>query len=98
MTITDITTPIKSYVFQGSIDKTGSQVVGGKGVRIDIERDEKIHENILDAITGAAVGALGWGDDDVKEIINKAAADSTYSYPCLISNKSAEKLACKILH
>ncbi|CAH02580.1 uncharacterized protein KLLA0_B14729g [Kluyveromyces lactis] len=91
MTVT--AAPEQSYVFQAAIDKTGTQVVGGKGVRIDIERDGKVYKNILDAITGAAVGAIGWADEEALEIINKAALESTYSYPCLISNKNAEKLA-----
>ncbi|KAM3161542.1 hypothetical protein ACU8KH_03642 [Lachancea thermotolerans] len=82
-----------SYNFQGTVDQTGPQVVGGKGVRIDVEKEGKVHENVLDAITGAAVGALGWGDDDALDIINKAARTSTYSYPCLISNKPSEALA-----
>ncbi|KAG0673658.1 hypothetical protein C6P41_004717 [Kluyveromyces marxianus] len=92
MTVT-LETPNTSYLFQATVDKTGSQVVGGKGVRVDIERDGVVHKNILDAITGAAVGALGWGDEEVYDIINKAARESTYSYPCLISNKSAEELS-----
>lgn len=88
----EVTAP-KSYIFQAAVDKLGPQVVGGKGVRIDIEVEGKVHKDILDANTGAAVGALGWADEDAFEIINKSARQATYSYPCLISNKIAEDLA-----
>lgn len=92
MTATDIEHQ-GSYVFQGNVDKPGLQVVGGKGVRIDVEKDGKVHKNVLDAITGAAVGALGWADEEVFEIMGQAARDATYSYTPLVSNKSAEALA-----
>ncbi|GAV55370.1 hypothetical protein ZYGR_0AS06940 [Zygosaccharomyces rouxii] len=82
-----------SYCFQATIDNVGPQIVGGKGVHIDIEKDGKVYKNILDGVTGAAVGALGWGDEEILEIINKAAKESTYSFAPMISNKSSEKLA-----
>lgn len=83
----------KSYLFQASVDKVGSQVVGGHGIYVDIERDGKLYKDSIDAIAGAAVGALGWGDEEVFKILDKAARNSTYSYPSTISNKSAEALA-----
>ncbi|SCW03860.1 LAFE_0H00628g1_1 [Lachancea fermentati] len=83
----------KSYIFQGIIDKPGAQVVGGKGVLIDIERDGKVYPNMIDAIGGAAVASLGWDDEEVQDIIAKAATETTYSYPTLIANKEAERLA-----
>ncbi|SCU82630.1 LAMI_0C00210g1_1 [Lachancea mirantina] len=82
-----------SYLFQGNVTAPGSQVVSGKGIHVDIEKDGVVYENVLDAVTGAAVGALAWGDEDVFEIMDKAARESTYQYPSLISNKSAEELA-----
>lgn len=82
-----------SYCFQATIDSVGPQIVGGNGIRIDIEKDGKVYKDILDGITGAAVGALGWGDDEIIDIISKAAKESTYSYAPLVSNKSSEVLA-----
>ncbi|AQZ11943.1 hypothetical protein BZL39_C08750 [Zygosaccharomyces parabailii] len=82
-----------SYCFQASVDNVGPQIVGGKGVRIDVEKDGKIYQNILDGITGAAVGALGWKDEEIFEVVNKAVRESTYSYAPLISNKASEELA-----
>lgn len=93
MTIANDIQTEQSYVFQASVDKLGPQVTEGKGIYITIEKDGKIHKNVLDAITGAAVGALGWGDEEALEIMDKSARASTYSYPCLISNKSSEALA-----
>ncbi|GAV53499.1 hypothetical protein ZYGR_0AI07830 [Zygosaccharomyces rouxii] len=88
------TTPSEpSYCFQATVDNVGPQVVGGRGVRIDIENEGKVYKNILDGVTGAAVGALGWGDDEILEIINKAAKESTYSFAPVMSNKSSEALA-----
>lgn len=87
------TTNEPSYCFQATVDKVGPQIVGGRGIRVDIEKDGKIYKDILDGVTGAAVGALGWRDDEVLEIINKAARESTYSYAPLISNKNSEALA-----
>lgn len=82
-----------SYVFQGSIDKPGLQVIRGEGIRIDVEKNGKVHRGIIDAITGAAVGALGWGDSEAFQVIEEAARTATYSYPPKISNKSSEALA-----
>lgn len=82
-----------SYCFQATINHVGPQVVGGRGLHIDIEKDGKVYKDILDGVTGAAVGALGWGDDEILEIINRAAKESTYSYAPTISNKSSEALA-----
>lgn len=83
----------ESYLFQAKVEKAGPQVIGGQGVRVDIKLDGKVQTGVLDAVAGAAVGALGWGDEDVYQIINEAARKSTYSYPALISNESAEELA-----
>ncbi|QLQ81234.1 hypothetical protein HG537_0E05900 [Torulaspora globosa] len=83
----------ESYLFQANIEKTGPQIVGGRGVRVDVKFDGKVQNGMIDAVAGAAVGALGWADEDVYEIINEAARSSTYSYPALLSNESAEELA-----
>lgn len=91
--MTAATEPQTSYVFQGTVDKPGLQVVGGKSVYIDVEKDGVVHKNVIDAMTGAAVGALGSADEDVFKIINEAARESTYSFCPLISNKSSEALS-----
>lgn len=91
--MTAATEPQTSYVFQGTVNKPGLQVVGGKGVHIDVEKDGVIYKDVIDSITGAAVGALGYADEDVFGIIDKAARESTYSFAPLIGNKSAEALS-----
>ncbi|KAH3900090.1 uncharacterized protein SCDLUD_003057 [Saccharomycodes ludwigii] len=83
----------KSYVFQCKINEKPAQSIAGKGTRITIEKDGKIYSDIIDAVTGAAVGALGWGDEDIVDIITEAAKTSTYSFPSLIGNKQSEELA-----
>ncbi|KAH3901561.1 uncharacterized protein SCDLUD_001323 [Saccharomycodes ludwigii] len=83
----------KSYVFQCKINEKPAQAIAGKGTRITIEKDGKIYSDIIDAVTGAAVGALGWGDEDIVDIITEAAKTSTYSFPSLIGNKQSEELA-----
>ncbi|SCU79162.1 LANO_0A05292g1_1 [Lachancea nothofagi CBS 11611] len=93
MTVSTTSLPEPSYTFQATVDAAGPQVVGGKGVRISIEKEGQVYDDMLDAISGAAVGSLGWGDEDVFEIINNAARSSTYSYPPLITNKAAEALS-----
>ncbi|SCU95826.1 LAME_0F13652g1_1 [Lachancea meyersii CBS 8951] len=93
MSASNTTTPKRSYTFQATIDQIGPQVVAGHGVYISVEKDGQVYDGILDGITGAAVGALGWGDEEAFEIIVKAARNSTYSFPSLVSNKSSEELA-----
>ncbi|KAM3160270.1 hypothetical protein ACU8KH_06611 [Lachancea thermotolerans] len=85
--------PTESYVFQGTINKKMPQVLRGKGVRMTIKKDGKVYEDVIDGVTGAAVGALGWGDEEVLPIINKAASENTYSFPSLIGNQASEDLA-----
>lgn len=87
------TPPEPSYCLQASVSGVGAQVVDGRNIRIDVEKDGKIYKNLIDGVSGAAVGALGWKDEEVFEIINQAARKSTYSYAPLISNKGSEELA-----
>ncbi|KAH3901162.1 uncharacterized protein SCDLUD_002645 [Saccharomycodes ludwigii] len=89
MTVTDK----KSYVFQCKISETPAQVIGGKGTRITVEKDGKVYDDVIDGVTGAAVGALGWGDEDIVDVITEAAKTSTYTFPSLIGNKQSEELA-----
>ncbi|KAK6202618.1 aminotransferase, partial [Scheffersomyces amazonensis] len=82
----------KSYVFQAKIDEQLPNVLSGKGIKIEVEKDGKVTE-LIDAMTGAAVGALGWGDPEVHKIMAEAATVTSYSYPAYIGNKHAEALA-----
>ncbi|SCU89984.1 LADA_0F01024g1_1 [Lachancea dasiensis] len=91
--MTTDTLPTESYVFQGTINKKPPHIVSGKGMRMTVEKDGKIYDDILDAVTGAAVGALGWGDEEVLPIIEKAAKNHTYTFPSIIGNKPSEDLA-----
>lgn len=83
----------QSYVFQGTITDKPPHIVSGKGNRLVVEKNGKVYDDVFDGVTGAAVGALGWGDEDVYEIINKAAREHTYTYPSLIGNPQSEALA-----
>lgn len=82
----------KSYIFQAKIDEQVPVVLKGEGTKITVEKDGETRE-LLDGVTGAAVGALGWGDPDVLEMINEAAKVTSYSYPAFIGNKYSEALA-----
>lgn len=83
----------ESYVFQATIDKKPPHVVSGEGCRMVVEKDGKVYDDVFDAVTGAAVGALGWGDKDVEDYVVKAVRDHTYTYPSLIGNPQSEALA-----
>ncbi|XBW35068.1 hypothetical protein QEN19_000631 [Hanseniaspora menglaensis] len=82
----------ESVVFQSTINKKPPHIVKAKGVYMTVIQNGKTHE-LLDGCTGAAVGALGAGDEDVYEIINEAARNSFYTYPSLIGNQHSEDLA-----
>lgn len=82
-----------SHVFQGYVGKQKSYAKDGKGMYMTIVKDGKEHKGVFDAISGAAVASLGWGDPDIPAIINDALSKHTYSYPSLIANEEAEKLA-----
>lgn len=83
----------KSYIFQAKIDKKSPEVVGGKGIRLDIKKDGVIHKHIIDAMTGATVGALGWVDEQAQEFMCEAAQNHVYTYPTTFNNRKAEDLA-----
>ncbi|CUM66564.1 uncharacterized protein PRCAT00004233001 [Priceomyces carsonii] len=97
MTQDDFSTNIKkgtSSVFQAKVSDWLPQVVGGNGVYLKIQDpDTGEIKDIIDSMTGAAVGALGWGDPAALQIINDAARATTYSYPAVFGNKYAEQLA-----
>ncbi|SCW00928.1 LAFE_0D01244g1_1 [Lachancea fermentati] len=92
MTVEAVKPENESYVFQGTINKKAPMVLGGKGIRMTVEKDGKVSE-VIDAVTGAAVGALGWGDEEILPIIEEAARNHTYTFPSLIGNKPSEDLA-----
>lgn len=84
----------KSHILQAKIDKRVPEVIGGKGVKITIKDPytQSVSE-VYDGTTGAAVGALGWGDEEAIAIVNEAAKATTYQFPTVIGNKYAEDLA-----
>ena len=82
-----------SYVFQSVVAKKPAHVIAGKGCRITVQKDGKVHEDIIDAVTGAAVGALGWGDEDVGKFMAEVLSTTTYTFPAIIGNQHSENLA-----
>lgn len=88
-----VSKPQGSYHFQAQVDKKGLLAVGGKGNFLTVEDENGDTKELIDAITGAAVGALGWGDDAVVDFFTEAAKLCTYSYPVTVANKNAEALA-----
>lgn len=83
-----------SRIFQAKIADHLPSVVRGFGITLTVQ-DPKLGETkeVIDAMTGAAVGALGWGDTAVVDIITKAAKAATYSYTTTLENPYAEQLA-----
>lgn len=83
-----------SYAFQGAVAKQCPNVVYGKGIIIRVEDPEtgEVSE-VIDAMTGAAVGALGWGDESVEGyFIEALRSNASYSFTCGIGNKNAQAL------
>lgn len=83
----------ESHVFQGYVGKQKAIAKDGHGVLMTIEKNGKEYKDVIDAISGAAVASLGWADPDVPDIVNAALKKHTYSYPSIIANEEAEKLA-----
>lgn len=83
-----------SHVFASTVSDKALEVISGKGCKITVKNPAtgEIKE-LLDGMTGAAVGALGWGDEDAVEFINKAAKACVYQFPAIIGNPYAEELA-----
>lgn len=80
-----------SFIFQAKIAEQTPNVIHGEGIHITVEHQGKTSK-LIDGMTGAAVGGLGWGDPEVHKIINEAAKVSSYSYPSYIGNKHSEAL------
>lgn len=82
-----------SHVFQTTVAKPKAFAKDGKGLFMTVEKNGKEYKQVLDAITGAAVGSLGWGDTDVHKIMAETAPQHTYSFPGSLVNEAAEELA-----
>ncbi|CAK7912703.1 ornithine aminotransferase [[Candida] anglica] len=83
-----------TLILTGNLN-TGTRTVSkGSGIHINV-KDKKTgaERTIIDGMTGAAVGALGWGDSAVIDIITEAAKETVYSYPALFGNDYAQQLA-----
>lgn len=85
---------VKSYIFQAKVSQRVPEIVGGKGVRIQV-KDPYTGEisELLDGVTGAAVGALGWGDEEIVDYITEAAKNTTYQFSAVVGSDYSEKLA-----
>lgn len=83
-----------NLIMSGNVDKGVPSVSSGKGVYIKV-KDQKTGQEklILDGVTGAAVGALGWGDESVVQMITDAARETVYTYPAIIGNDYSQQLA-----
>lgn len=83
-----------SYLFSAKISELSPMVVGGKGAVLTVE-DPHTHKQreVYDAMGGAAVTALGYGDEEIIAEMAEAAKESSYSYLAYMTNYWAEKLA-----
>lgn len=69
-------------------------VVAGDGNYLTLEDPTtKKKRVIFDALGGAAVAALGHGDEEIIEAMATAAKTSNYTFPASITNYAAEELA-----
>lgn len=84
---------LKSHVFNAHVAEQKPFAKNGKGIYFDIETSNGTYTNCIDAITGAAVGALGWGDEDIKDFFTEGLEKYTYSFPGSVINEDAEALA-----
>lgn len=83
-----------SLLFSGKVNDHLPMVVGGKGNYITVEdvltRQKK---EVFDAMGGAAVCALGHGDEEIQDEMAAAAKECSYSYCGSMTNYYAEELA-----
>lgn len=83
-----------NYLFQGKVGKKVPQVLSGKGLTLTVEHPKTGEPTVvIDAMTGAAVGALGWGDEDVAKFYEEGLKKSAYSFPIVMGNENAQELA-----
>lgn len=83
-----------SFIFQAKIAEQVPTVIKGEGIKITV-KDPKTGDirELIDGMTGAAVGALGWADREVVDIMDRAARNAVYSYPAILGNQYLEELA-----
>lgn len=83
-----------SYLFSGKVSEHAPMVVGGKGNILTVE-DPATHKRreVFDAMGGAAVAALGHGDEEIVAEMAAAAKECSYSYLGYMTNYWAEELA-----
>lgn len=83
----------ESYVFQSAVSKKLPMAVYGKGINITFEDPVTQEKRVLiDSSTGAAVGSLGHGDQEIIDAMCQAAKESVYSFPLTACNYAAEDL------
>lgn len=89
-----MTVKIDSVLFSGNVDAHAPMAVASKGNYITLEDAVTgKRTEVFDAMGGAAVVALGHGDEDIVKAIAEAAKTSTYTFPAMITNYHAEQLA-----
>lgn len=83
-----------SLLFSGKVNDHLPMVVGGKGNVLIVEDalSGKKRE-VFDAMGGAAVCALGHGDEEIVAEMAAAAAETSYSFCASMTNYHAESLA-----
>lgn len=89
-----MTVKSSSLLFNSKVNDHQPMVVGGKG-NILIVEDPITHRRreIFDAMGGAAVCALGHGDEEIAAEMGEAAKECTYSFCASMTNYYAEELA-----
>lgn len=89
-----MTVKTESLLFSGKVAAHAPMAVASKGNIITLEDPVTgRRRDIFDAMGGAAVVALGHGDEDIVKAMSEAAASSTYTFPAMITNYPAEELA-----
>lgn len=89
-----MTVKTSSLLFSSKVSDHQPMVVAGKGNKLVLE-DAITHERreVFDAMGGAAVVALGHGDEDVVAEMCEAAKECSYSFSAVLTNYWAEELA-----
>lgn len=83
-----------SLLFSAKVSDHLPMVVKGEGNYLTLE-DATTHKRkvVFDAVGGAAVAALGHGDEEIMEAMGVAAKECNYSFPAAFTNYPAEELA-----
>lgn len=84
----------ESYVYQRVISDIAPLVVDAKGLKLFVEDPATgSKREVIDAMTGAAVGSLGHQDDEIIEAMCQAARHNNYSFGLYLGNKASEDLS-----